>query len=839
MDFKIHRIAIACALWMALTGGCKETDRGCEDFVAEACTCDEGASGARMCVAGEYGPCDCSGATAPSVPAGSIGECIYRDLGNGKRICLLSEPQGFSPTAGAETQQSALWPYPEGQEAPTYAEPDEPQVDLLDQCAKFTIHDQGDLGWCVAHSTVGAMELKHCVDNGVAEAVRISEPHLWRLGRPNGDMTLLCNTGGWHIQEAVNIAEHEFLAEQEVWPYPQGMSCETLEESQAADQAMSESYPGDSVLELRDDFVIHGHQHIDEEDAMGIRANLAAGYPVVTGLPIFNNTGWYNDEVDEDGVPLFDAIEVPDPMPTTGNPKDPYCFCVDTGIGEACPDHEHCLDGYHAIFIVGYDNVTQRFRMVNSWGPGWKENFWGDASDKEGGTFFIDYAYVEQFGGVGAGLMEIWRGDSSDDPVIPDDKEPGEVGTPCLNDAGCAGGEGICFEASLEDGSSGYLEWYDTGFLDGYCSVECKFLPGFECPEGATCLSPGDRVILQRYYDLKPGAMPEGVCFETCAFQETVDAPSPCRPGYGCHARGEGETGVCLPRCRNASECATGPGPTCSPETGACIWGCKEGMCTVPEGPFTMGCDTGDWDCGWGDSPAFTAILSAYEIDRDEVSVADYEACVSDGACAPRVVGAGGSLETADKAPANGVTWDQANAYCLWRGKRLCTEAEWEKAARGTADERETPWGGPADDIPCDLANIFWEKVLTGSPEDCHPGGQEAPKQLDWPYWQGSSPYGCQHMVGNLQEWTMDWADEGAYSSGSAINPTGPETGTEKITRGHHFASKPGGQGLRLSARIPITPTENPDFMGLRCCRDSDSGDKIPWDIHFLPPFMH
>jgi formylglycine-generating enzyme len=838
--------AVVC---LVLLGGCSgDKSNKCEEHVAIQCHCAGDLNGAQMCVDGKYQACDCSGATAPSVPSGSVGICVYKELSNGKRICLLSESQVFGNfNADTETQTSALWPYPEDEETPEYEEPSSEAEDLFAQCPKFHFHDQGPLGWCVAHSTEGAMELKYCIDNDKPESIPLSEPHLWHLGRPNDSLTGLCYRGGWYVQEAVNIAEYEFLSESSVWPYPKGMNCDTVEGLQATDQAVAGGYPGESVLEMRDDFTIHGHQHINEQDSLGIRANLAVGHPVVTSVPTFENVGWYSDEVDENGAPVFESIRVPDSEPTSGNSKKPYCSCGDASLGPACPEHEHCFNGYHAIFLVGYDNATQRFRMVNSWGGDWKKNYWGESWETNGGTFYIDYEYIEKYSRGGEGLFEVWKGDSSDNQVIPSDKEPGQVGTPCLSDAACSDGEGICLIASMFDLTAEFETYLETGFEDGYCTVECKFLPGFECPEGTTCVSPSDRLILNKYYAMAQKQKPKGVCIETCELQDTVQDPNPCRPGYGCHPRGKDEAGVCLPRCRDNDDCS-GPGPSCSSDTGACIWGCAEGLCTVPEGTFTMGCDESDWDCGWGDTPAYSATMSAFDIDRNEVSRGEYYECVEAGSCtlpeaANSMNGCSiinyGKNEAMDSDPVNCVDWDQANAYCLWKGKRLCTEAEWEKAARGAADARETPWGGPCDDIKCDQAQIFWENYLSGSPKDCNPGGQESPKSLDWPFWMGSSPYGIQHMTGNVMEWTADWADEAIYNSGSSMNPTGPTSGTEKILRGHHFRSKSGGQGLRLSVRYPFKPDSHEDTMGIRCCKDSGNGSKIPWDKHFLPPFMH
>jgi formylglycine-generating enzyme required for sulfatase activity len=223
----------------------------------------------------------------------------------------------------------------------------------------------------------------------------------------------------------------------------------------------------------------------------------------------------------------------------------------------------------------------------------------------------------------------------------------------------------------------------------------------------------------------------------------------------------------------------------------------KDGMTLlyVPAGPFTMGSDSGETY----EKPAHTVTLDAFWIDQTEVTNAKYAQCVNDGKCQPP--GDLGSATHADyytnasyaDYPVIYVDWNQATAYCKWARRRLPSEAEWEKAARGT-DARTYPWGEGIDKTRANYIGSDTTKV--GS------------------YESGKSVYGAYDMVGNVWEWVNDWY--GPYSSASSSNPTGPATGTDRVHRG---GARRNPNLLHVSVRDLNTPDSRSNFLGFRCAR--------------------
>ncbi len=222
-------------------------------------------------------------------------------------------------------------------------------------------------------------------------------------------------------------------------------------------------------------------------------------------------------------------------------------------------------------------------------------------------------------------------------------------------------------------------------------------------------------------------------------------------------------------------------------------------MVLVPVGEFTMGSDKGDDD----EQPIHRVFLDSYYIDKFEVTNGRFAKFVE--AIQSEPPWGFDDKETPllhPDQPVRWVNWMDATGYCLWAGKRLPTEAEWEKAARGT-DGRVYPWG---NDPPTPAHAVFGLKE--GADTVSAIGNRD----------KGKSPYGVHDLAGNLYEWTSDWYDEQFYSKNPAINPRGPAEGTAKVQRGGSYVNTP--YRLRSSFRTKGDPTEHDPNVGFRCAQD-------------------
>jgi serine/threonine-protein kinase len=219
----------------------------------------------------------------------------------------------------------------------------------------------------------------------------------------------------------------------------------------------------------------------------------------------------------------------------------------------------------------------------------------------------------------------------------------------------------------------------------------------------------------------------------------------------------------------------------------------------VPAGSFTMGSDSGSSN----EKPAHAVTLNAFWIDQTEVTNAMYALCVKAGKCPQpsslesykrdRYYGNSGF----DNYPVIYVSWDNANAYCKWANRRLPSEAEWEKAARG-ADGRIYPWGNAFDAA---RLNSYEGKAGDTTEVGKYPGGV--------------SPYGALDMAGNVWEWVNDWYDETYYSKSPPQNPTGPTSGQYRVLRGGAWYNS--DDDARVSYRNGNDPSYSYDALGFRC----------------------
>ena len=219
-----------------------------------------------------------------------------------------------------------------------------------------------------------------------------------------------------------------------------------------------------------------------------------------------------------------------------------------------------------------------------------------------------------------------------------------------------------------------------------------------------------------------------------------------------------------------------------------------------------MGCnDVVDNQCNIDEWPYHSVYLDAYYIDKYEVTVYQYQNCVNAGKCGNPETGGSCNWNVSGRGnhPINCVDWNEATAYCQWAGKRLPTEAEWEKAARGT-DGRVYPWGNEWD---CSKSCNSVSPCSNSS--TCAVGS----------YPDGKSSYGVMDMAGNVWEWVSDWYDQSYYSSSPSSNPQGPSSGQDRVLRGGSWRHHP--QDLRASARDRLGPTLSYSNLGFRCVHRS------------------
>lgn len=236
------------------------------------------------------------------------------------------------------------------------------------------------------------------------------------------------------------------------------------------------------------------------------------------------------------------------------------------------------------------------------------------------------------------------------------------------------------------------------------------------------------------------------------------------------------------------------------------VYAKRSGMIEIPGGSFTMGSEAGLA----GETPVHTVDLSTYWIDSTEVTSAQYGSCVSEGACGTPAERPGCTfgLDERSEHPINCVDYAQATQFCEWAGKRLPTEAEWEKAARGPNDARRFPWGDEDPDLyllsfpEAQLLN-YNDRLSGTAPVGQHP--------------DGVSPFGVHNLAGNVMEWVADWYDPGYYAVSPATDPTGPADGEQRVARGGHFLAF--REVVTVTVRNSTQPSTRDPILGFRCAR--------------------
>lgn len=290
-----------------------------------------------------------------------------------------------------------------------------------------------------------------------------------------------------------------------------------------------------------------------------------------------------------------------------------------------------------------------------------------------------------------------------------------------------------------------------------------------------------------------------------------------------------GEFGAC--------ECVA-PSATASTSPDRSTNACPPDMVHVAGAAFCMGSPAGTGERN--EHPQHEVTLSGYCIDKTEVTVAAYAACVKKGSCSPATPlnpAEPGERDRTNKLnhlcngaradrrdhPVNCIDWNQAETYCKWAGKRLPTEAEWEYAARGSV-EGMYPWG---NDPPT-------SKRLNACGSECYALLKRMGLAQPWPslmyddsdgwestapvgsYRAGASPFGALDMAGNVEEWTAD--NYGSYHADAVTNPTGPASGLERVVRGGGWADS-AATAVRGAGRGLKRADERDVDLGFRCAR--------------------
>jgi len=286
-------------------------------------------------------------------------------------------------------------------------------------------------------------------------------------------------------------------------------------------------------------------------------------------------------------------------------------------------------------------------------------------------------------------------------------------------------------------------EWCQDLFLPYPGSNNTDYINTFRVLRGGCWYNPGSASYVYR-----------------CACRYDYD-PHACTEGFGFRlARSSGALVVKTATSKSTSKTVPKtPVAKMNPEDGPL-------MITIPAGKFIMGSNDENGD----EKPVHTVYLDTYQIGKYEVTVAQYRKfCKATGKKMPEAPRLGWKNDH----PIVNVSWYDASAYCKWAGGRLPTEAEWEKAARGT-DGRTYPWGDTWDKNKCANGELHLASTVSvGS------------------YPADASPYGCMDMAGNVWEWCADWSGGDYYRTSPSRNPKGPSKGNFRVLRGGGWFHEP------------------------------------------------
>ncbi len=328
---------------------------------AASCRVDADCPGEEIC---EQGACVQTDVSAHL--AGSIGRCVETEIYSGYKSCIMDAPQVPPFPTENQVRQELNGNLP--------AVVDHRYEYITANCPPA--HDQGGCGWCVAHAVTTSMEALECKVSKMERQERISEPHLWWLGRWDVNN---CR-GGWYVTDALNAVRKNKIVPSSVWPYDDNAA------------AMLERIP--TLLQLRQlgKYSVAHVGKVSPGNVTELKAALSQGFNVVYGFPLFCDTGWLETNSQGARDEHYGLTIVAPPSgsryttPCTSGGQDVFAGCKATG-------KPYCQIGNHTVLIFGYDDTKNVFQLRNSWGVEW-----GDGN----GDSLISQEYIRRFGQGGS-----------------------------------------------------------------------------------------------------------------------------------------------------------------------------------------------------------------------------------------------------------------------------------------------------------------------------------------------------------------------------------------------------------------------------------------------------